>query len=114
MAAFLAAAIPPLASEATTLAHQIPHYLHDLQDRNSELGKLNVRYHIQQRLTKLLTSRGSSLAGGVLGAGKLVLSTARPSLAIMVLTIYFLAGLPQDQAVPLPARPAFAAGHGSS
>ena len=34
-AGFLAAAIPPLASEATALAHQIPHYLHNLQDRNS-------------------------------------------------------------------------------
>ncbi|MFZ0191061.1 MAG: AI-2E family transporter, partial [Streptosporangiaceae bacterium] len=28
VAAFLAAAIPPLASEATALAHQIPHYMH--------------------------------------------------------------------------------------
>ena len=41
-AAFLAIAIPPLASEATALAHQIPHYMHSLQDRNSQLGKLNV------------------------------------------------------------------------
>ena len=40
-AAFLAAAIPPLTSEATALAHQIPHYMHSLQDRNSQLGKLN-------------------------------------------------------------------------
>ena len=37
-AAFLAAAIPPLANEATALAHQIPHYLHDLQNRNWQLG----------------------------------------------------------------------------
>jgi hypothetical protein len=42
-AAFLAAAIPPLASEATALAHQIPHYMHSRQDRNSQLGKLNVK-----------------------------------------------------------------------
>jgi predicted PurR-regulated permease PerM len=38
VAGFLAAAIPPLASEAAALAHQVPHYLHDLQDRNSQLG----------------------------------------------------------------------------
>jgi AI-2E family transporter len=44
-AGFLAAAIPPLVSEATALAHQIPHYLHNLQNHNSELGKLNVKYH---------------------------------------------------------------------
>jgi predicted PurR-regulated permease PerM len=94
-AGFLAAAIPPLASEATALAHQIPHYMHTLQDRNSQLGKLNVKYHIQQRLTSLVTSRGGSLVGGVLGAGALVLSTASAIVAIMVLSVYFLAGLPQ-------------------
>ena len=69
VAGFLAAAIPPMASEATALAHQIPHYLHDLQDRNSQLGKFNVKYHVQDRLTKLLTSGSGSLVGGVIGAG---------------------------------------------
>jgi predicted PurR-regulated permease PerM len=95
VAAFLAAAIPPLTSETTALAHQIPHYVHDLQNRNSQLGKLNVRYHIQDRLTTLVSSRGSSLIGGVLGAGALVLSTASSILAILVLSVYFLAGLPR-------------------
>ncbi len=94
-AGFLAAAIPPLANEATALAHQIPHYMHTLQDRNSHLGKLNVKYHIQQRLTSLVTKGGGSLVGGLLGAGALVLSTASSILVIMVLSIYFLAGLPQ-------------------
>jgi predicted PurR-regulated permease PerM len=94
-AAFLAAAIPPLASEVTALAHQIPHYMHDLQDRNSQLGKLNVKYHIQQRLTSLVTGGGGSLVGGVLGAGALVVTTASSIVAIMVLSIYFLVGLPQ-------------------
>ena len=92
---FLAAAIPPLANEATALAHQIPHYMHTLQDRNSQLGKLNVKYHIQQRLTSLVTSRGGSVVGGVLGAGALVVSTASAIVAILVLSIYFLFGLPQ-------------------
>jgi predicted PurR-regulated permease PerM len=92
---FLAAAIPPLASEATSLAHQIPHYLHDLQNRNSQLGKLNVKYHVQDRLTKLLTSGSGSLVGGVIGAGALVIGTVSEILAIGVLSIYFLIGLPQ-------------------
>jgi predicted PurR-regulated permease PerM len=92
---FLAAAIPPIASEGTALAHQIPHYVTTLQDRNSQLGKLNTKFHIQQRLTTLVTSGGSSLVGGVLGAGELVLSTASSILAVIVLSIYFLAGLPR-------------------
>ena len=95
MGGFLAAAIPPMASEATALAHQIPHYLHDLQDRNSQLGKLNVKYHVQDRLTKLLTSGSGSLVGGVIGAGALVIGTVSEILAIGVLSVYFLAGLPQ-------------------
>jgi predicted PurR-regulated permease PerM len=108
--AFLAAAIPPLTSEATALAHQIPHYMHTLQDRNSQLGKLNVKYHLQQRLSKVVTSGGSSLIGGVLGAGELVLSTASFILVVVVLSIYFLAGLPRIkvfayQLVPHSRRP---------
>jgi predicted PurR-regulated permease PerM len=95
LAAFLAAAIPPLANEATALAHQIPHYMHDLQNRNSQLGKLNVKYHIQNHLTSLVTKGSGSLVGGVLGAGALVISTVSAILAIIVLSIYFLAGLPQ-------------------
>ena len=95
-AAFLAAAIPPLANEATALAHQIPHYMHDLQNRNSQLGKLNVKYHIQDRLSGLVTKgSGGSLVGGVLGAGALVISAVSAILVIIVLSIYFLAGLPQ-------------------
>jgi predicted PurR-regulated permease PerM len=109
-AAFLAAAIPPLASEATALAHQIPHYMHTLQDRNSQLGRLNTKYQIQQRLSKLVTSGGSSLVGGVLGAGELVLTTASSILAVLVLSIYFLVGLPRIkvfayQLVPHSRRP---------
>ena len=91
---FLATAIPPLTAQTTFLAKQIPTYLHQLQDHNSELGKLNARYQIQKKLTSLLTSRGSALIGGVLGAGALVLSTASSILAVLVLTVYFLAGLP--------------------
>ena len=95
VAAFLAAAIPPLANEAATLAHQIPHYMHDLQNRNSQLGKLNVKYHIQEHLTGLVTHGGGSVVGGVLGAGALVIGVVSAILAVIVLSIYFLAGLPQ-------------------
>ena len=55
---FLALAIPPLVSQATALAHHLPQYAHSLQTHNSQLGKLNARYHVEQRLQSLLTSRG--------------------------------------------------------
>ena len=91
---FLAAAVPPLTTQTTALIHQIPTYVKQLQDHNSELGKLNDKYHIQTKLTSLLSSKGSTLIGGVLGAGELVISTFSEILGVIVLTIYFLAGLP--------------------
>jgi predicted PurR-regulated permease PerM len=95
LAAFLAAAIPPMASQATALAGHLPNYMQALQNHNSELGRLNTKYHIQQRLSGLLASKGSALVGGVLGAGELVLSTASSMLIVAVLVIYFLAGMPR-------------------
>jgi predicted PurR-regulated permease PerM len=91
---FLATAIPPLTAQTTALVQKVPTYVKELQNHNSELGKLNDKYQIQSKVTTLLQSKGSSLAGGVLGAGELVLSTFSELLGVIVLTIYFLAGLP--------------------
>jgi predicted PurR-regulated permease PerM len=95
IAGFLAAAIPPMAAQTTNLIAQLPHYAHALQDHNSALGRLNVKYHIEQRLSHLLATRGSSLVGGLLGAGALVLGTLASTLAVLVLVVYFLAGMPR-------------------
>ncbi len=92
---FVAAAIPPLVAQATSLADHLPQYAHSLQDHNSELGKLNAKYHIQQRVSSLLSSKGSALVGGVLGAGKLVLSAAASMVAIAVMVVYFLFSMPR-------------------
>jgi len=58
----------------------------------------------------VLTSGGNSLVGGVLGAGELVLSTVSFILVVLVLSIYFLVGLPRIkvfayQLVPHSRRP---------
>jgi len=95
LAAFVLAAIPPVSTQLAALTQQLPHYLHALNDPHSELGRLNARYQLQQRITALLTSRGSSIAGGVVGAGEVVLSTATSLIVLAVLTVYFLAGLPR-------------------
>jgi predicted PurR-regulated permease PerM len=92
---FLAAAIPPLAAQTSKLISELPHYAHTLQDHNSQLGRLNMKYHIEQRLSHLLATHGSSLVGGVLGAGELVLGALASMLAVIVLVVYFLAGMPR-------------------
>jgi predicted PurR-regulated permease PerM len=91
---FLAAAIPPLASQATALADEIPRYLHSMQDHSSQLGKLNEKFNLEKRLTGLLSGGDTSLVGGVFGAGKMVLTAATSLLVVVVLAIYFLAGMP--------------------
>ncbi len=95
LAGFIVAAIPPLASQATALAQHLPQYLHALRNPHSELGRLNLRYHIQERIAQLISSRGSSIVGGVLGAGIVVLSAATSAIVLVVLTVYFLAGMPR-------------------
>jgi len=95
VAGFVAAAIPPLAAQTSKLISELPHYAHSLQNHNSQLGRLNVKYHIEQRLSHLLATRGSSLIGGVLGAGALVLGAVTSTLVVLVLVVYFLAGMPQ-------------------
>jgi predicted PurR-regulated permease PerM len=90
---FIAAAIPPLAAQTSNLISALPHYAQALQNHNSELGRLNARYHLQQHLSHLLATRGSALVGGVLGAGELVLGTLTSTLVVVVLVVYFLAGM---------------------
>jgi predicted PurR-regulated permease PerM len=95
VAGFLAAAIPPLAAQTTALVNELPNYLHTLQDHNSQIGKLDAQYHIQDRIRNLLQTKGGSLIGGVLGAGEVVLSTFSAILVVAVLAIYFLADMPR-------------------
>jgi predicted PurR-regulated permease PerM len=110
LAAFLALAIPRIAAEATTLVNQLPHYAKELQNHNSELGKLNAKYDVESRLSKLISSHGTSLVGGVLSVGEVVVSAVSSFLLVFVLTVYFLGGLPRIKLfayrlVPASRRP---------
>jgi predicted PurR-regulated permease PerM len=95
--AFLAAAVPPLTAQIATLVHDLPTYMHQLQNHNSTLGRLNTKYHIQQRITSLLSSKGTALVGGILGAGELVLSAVSSIVLVAVLSLYFLAAMPRTK-----------------
>ncbi|SEP52362.1 Predicted PurR-regulated permease PerM [Amycolatopsis saalfeldensis] len=103
---FLTAAIPVLVEQATQFAAKAPGYLHDAQDHGTVLGKLNERFHLQQQLEGLV----SGSAGGLLGAGQAVFSAITNVLILVVLTVYFVAGLPRIRAggyrlIPHSRRP---------
>jgi predicted PurR-regulated permease PerM len=92
---FIAAAIPPVATQTSALINHLPHYMHDLQNHSSTLGKLNDKYHLEQRATSLLSTKGTALVGGLIGAGQIVVSTVASIVLVGVMTIYFLVGMPQ-------------------
>jgi predicted PurR-regulated permease PerM len=92
---FLAAAVPPVTRQITSLTHQLPHYIDQIQKGAGPLGSLEKRYHFVEAVKKRVNSSGTGLGfsavGGVLGLGKAVLSAIFSVLTVFILTIYFLA-----------------------
>jgi predicted PurR-regulated permease PerM len=95
---FVAAVVPPVVSQATQLANQAPELLDSLL-RSSLVRRLDEQYGIVSKASAELQSRLSdgnllaNLFGGVLGAGKAVLSGFFSAFTVLVLTLYFLASL---------------------
>jgi predicted PurR-regulated permease PerM len=107
---FLAAALPPLARQATQFLTQAPTMLPRAFGHNSLLGQLNERFQLQPRLLQILNGDGSGLVNGLLGAGQVVFSALSSTLIVIVLTVYFLADMPGIRAnlyrlVPHSRRP---------
>jgi predicted PurR-regulated permease PerM len=90
---FLAAAIPVIATQATDLAENLPHYLHEARNHSTQLGKLDAKYHFVHGLQRLLN--GSSSFDGAVGLGKVVLSFVGSVVIVAVVTIYLLADFPR-------------------
>ncbi|MDQ3904370.1 MAG: AI-2E family transporter [Actinomycetota bacterium] len=107
---FLAAAVPPLARQATQFLTQAPTMLPRAFGHNSLLGQLNERLHLQPRLLQILNGDGSGLVNGLLGAGQVMFSALSSTLIVIVLTVYFLVDMPRIRAnlyrlVPHSRRP---------
>ncbi len=93
---FLALAIPVIVTQGATLAKDLPHYLHSLNNHSTFLGKLNAKYHVVTGLQKFINKGGSSaIAGGVLGFGKIVLDLVAAVILVLIVSIYLLADLPR-------------------
>jgi predicted PurR-regulated permease PerM len=95
LGAFVGVAIPPLAEQAGELIRQAPHYMQQAQDHSSAVGRLNDRFHLQQRITETVNGSGGSLLNDVVSAGTAVFSAMADVLIVMVLTVYFLADMPR-------------------
>lgn len=107
---FIAAVIPPLIAQGTAFASRAPAYLQALQDHNSAVGQLIGRFHLQQALDQMLNGGTVSIVSGVLGAGVIVFNALFNVVAVIALTVYFLASFPQVRSalyrlVPKSRRP---------
>jgi predicted PurR-regulated permease PerM len=93
---FVAAAVGPITSEIHELSVRVPNYVHDIKTGQGWIGHLAVRFHINNEVKTFSPSKlisGSSI-GGVIGAGKFILSAFGAVTAVCILTLYFLVSLP--------------------
>jgi predicted PurR-regulated permease PerM len=95
--AFVIAAVGPISREVQQLTVSVPRYERQIRTGHGWLGHLAQRFHLTSylksgKVSKVLTP--STVVGGVLGAGKLLLSAFTSITVVTVLTIYFLITLP--------------------
>jgi predicted PurR-regulated permease PerM len=106
----IAAAIPPVAQQARQFIDHAPNYIQQIQDHSSWIGRLNERFHLQQRITQTMNGWGGSALGQVVKAGTAVFGALTDVLIVAVLTAYFLVDMPRIRAtlyrlVPHSRRP---------
>lgn len=103
--------IPPIVTQSNQLIASAPELLNNLI-KNPTIAQLNDQYGIIDNLqTKLqLWIKDGKFVltafGGIVGVGKSVLSGAFSALTIIVLTLYFLASLPQITKITYRLAPA--------
>ena len=93
VAATLMAAIPPLVQEARQFSEQLPHYIQQAQDRSSVIGRLNERFHLQQRVTDMISGSNRFSVEELLKAGSEVFGVVSQVAIAAVLTVYFMADM---------------------
>jgi predicted PurR-regulated permease PerM len=91
--AFVLVAVPPIAHEFHVLITNYPHYKANLIAGRGWAGQWTHKLH----LTGYLNGKSKlklPVAGGILGAGKVLLSVGVATVSVVALTIYFLIALP--------------------
>jgi predicted PurR-regulated permease PerM len=95
--AFVALVVPPLVSQATGLADDIPTYADRLAQRDDIIGELvrrnNVAPKIQSFIEQLPQRAGASF-GTLLGIAGRVGSAVFRTLTVLILMVYFMIALP--------------------
>lgn len=95
LALFAVAIAPVITDQVTALVEQVPEWFNELRT-NPTIASLDQKYDLFSRAEKMIESGGyaQQVFGGVLGVGAAVLSALANAFIIIVLTLYFLASLP--------------------
>jgi len=111
VAAFISIAAPPLIDQGNQLVNNAPQLVKDLNN-NAFINDLNNKYGVidslQTRVDSVIKDGQFAITafGGVIGVGKAVVSGLVSTFTILVLTLYFLAALPQVVQISLRFVPA--------
>jgi predicted PurR-regulated permease PerM len=111
VAAFIAIAVPPLLDQGNQLIDNAPQLIRDLNN-NAFINDLNVKYGVidslQTKVDAIIKDGQFAITafGGVIGVGKAVVSGLVSTITILILTLYFLASLPQVVEIGLKFVPA--------
>mgnify|MGYP000843865713 CR=1 FL=1 len=111
VAAFIAIAVPPLLDQGNQLLDNAPALIKDLNN-NAFINDLNNKYGVidslQTKVDAIIKDGQFAITafGGVIGVGKAVVSGLLSAFTILVLTLYFLASLPQVIKISLRFVPA--------
>lgn len=108
---FIAIAAPPLVDQGNQLLDNAPQLVKDLNN-NAFINDLNIKYGVidslESRLDSIIKDGQFAITafGGVIGVGRAVVSGLLSAFTILVLTLYFLASLPQVIKISLRFVPA--------
>lgn len=94
LAGFVLTLVPVITDQVAAISRQAPGWLDQLQG-NEQIQRLDERFGVIDRVRDYVVDGNflSGIFGGVLGFGLKVLSTLLNSFIVIVLTLYFLAGL---------------------
>jgi len=90
---FLAAAIPPTTHEVRHLVAAFPTYRREVLTGKGPVGHWVARLHLTHVASKLFKLH-LAIGGGLLSAGKAILSFGVGAISVIALTIYFLIAMP--------------------
>jgi predicted PurR-regulated permease PerM len=95
LAAFIAAVVPPIVSQANQLTENVPAYMDMISERSRTLRELGDRFGMTGKISALLESAPERIGNSALGFVRTFFGALASGLLVLVLTIYFMADLPR-------------------